>query len=107
VQAATGQSGVATDSPAPGAASGAASSAQNAPQKDSRSAPVPPSDATSTPKQAVMTVQEAEALAQANDLQACHDAAQRLRVAGVSMPPPLIALAALDVKFFGAQQPPQ
>jgi hypothetical protein len=98
---------VATDSPAPGAAPAAASSAQNAPQNDSRSAPVPPSDVTSTPKEAVMTVQEAEALAQANNLQACHDAAQEMRRAGVSMPPPLIALAALDVKFFGAPPPAQ
>src|SRR4051812_37021570 len=36
---------------------------------------------------------------------ACRDAAPQIRRAGVKMPEPLIVLAALDPKFFGAMQP--
>ena len=36
----------------------------------------------------------------------CRDAAQQIRRAGVKMPEPLMALAALDPKFFDAMQPP-
>ncbi len=96
----TGQNGVATDAPKPGKDNAAASgSASNAPQKDSRAAPVPPADVTSTPKEAVLTVEAAEQLASANDIAQCHKTAREMRVAGVAMPPPLMALAALDLQY--------
>ncbi|MDB5593932.1 MAG: hypothetical protein JWM36_893 [Hyphomicrobiales bacterium] len=44
-------------------------------------------------------VQEAEAAANAGDQLACRGAAQKMRRAGVALPLPLIALAALDPKF--------
>ncbi|MBA3448439.1 MAG: hypothetical protein H0T56_12700 [Pseudaminobacter sp.] len=98
-QAVTGQDGVATDAPKPSNENVAAGSVANAPQKDSRSAPLPPADVTSTPKESVITVEKAEELATANDIAVCQDMARRMRVAGVSMPPPLIALAALDLQY--------
>ena len=110
-QAVTGQDGVATDAPKEGKDNAAAGSGSvaNAPQKESRAAPVPPADVTSTPKESVMTVAAAEELAGGNDIAACQEMARKLRVAGVSMPPPLMALAALDLKYqqeAGAATPP-
>lgn len=106
-QKVTGQDGVATDAPAPSKEKVAAGSVANAPQKESRSAPLPPADVTSTPKESVMTVEEAETLAGTNDIGQCQDAARKMRVAGVAMPPPLIALTALDLQYqqAGAAQP--
>ncbi|WP_183097254.1 hypothetical protein [Mesorhizobium sp. YM1C-6-2] len=98
-QAVTGQTGVATDAPDPSKAKVAAGSVENAPQKDSLSAPVPPADVTSTPKESIITVEQAEELAAANDISQCQNAARKMRVAGVAMPPPLIALAALDSQY--------
>ena len=98
-QAITGQDGVATDAPDPSKAKVAAGSVANAPQKESRAAPLPPADVTSTPKESVITVEKAEELATANDIAVCQDMARQMRVAGVSMPPPLIALAALDLQY--------
>jgi hypothetical protein len=46
-----------------------------------------------------MSVADAEALAQAGDIAACRDATRKLRLAGVAVPPPLLALAALDLKY--------
>lgn len=99
----TGQKGVATDAPDSGGGEATASgSVQNAPQKDSRSAPTPAADVTSTPKESVLTVAAAEQLAAENDIAGCQKSAREMRVAGVEMPPPLMALAALDLKY---QQP--
>ena len=98
-QAVTGQDGVATDAPKPGGDKGAVGSVANAPQKESRSAPVPPADVTSTPKESVMTVEKAEELAATNDVALCQNLARQMRVAGVAMPPPLVALAALDLQY--------
>jgi hypothetical protein len=98
-QKVTGQSGVATDAPAPSKEKAAAGSVANAPQKESRSAPLPPADVASTPKDSVMTVAEAEKLAGTNDIGQCQGAARKMRVAGVAMPPPLIALTALDLQY--------
>lgn len=95
----TGQDGVATDAPQPGKDGGGSGSVANAPQKDTRSAPTPPADVTSTPKEAVLTVEAAEQLAGANDIAQCQKTAREMRVAGVAMPPPLIALAALDLQY--------
>ena len=97
-QAVTGQKGVATDAPAPGKDNADSGSVANAPQKDSRSAPTPPADATSTPRESVLTMEAAQQLADAGDDAQCQKMARKMRVAGVSMPPPLIALAALDLQ---------
>lgn len=99
-QAVTGQDGVATDAPDEEDAGQANSgSVANAPQKESRAAPVPPADVTSTPKESVLSVEEAQQLVDAGDLPRCQEKARAMRVAGVSMPPPLIALAALDLRY--------
>jgi len=101
-QQASGQSGPASESPKPNPTAAAPGSGQNAPQTAGLSAPVPAA-ATSTPKETIMSVPDAEALAATNDHQACRNAARKLRIAGVAVPPPLLALTALDPKFF---QPP-
>ncbi|PLU02541.1 hypothetical protein FB004_103263 [Sinorhizobium medicae] len=98
-QAVTGQDGVATDAPEPGKGKADAGSVANAPQKESRAAPLPPADVTSTPKESVLSVEEAQQLADANDIAQCQETAREMRVAGVAMPPPLIALAALDIRY--------
>ena len=98
-QKVTGQSGVATDSPEPSNDKVASGSATNAPQKESRAAPLPPSDTSSTPKDSVINVAKAEELAAANDIAQCQKTAREMRVAGVAMPPPLLALAALDLQY--------
>ena len=41
----------------------------------------------------------AKALASANDIAACQNAARELRLAGVAVPSPLLALAALDLQY--------
>ncbi|TNC11964.1 hypothetical protein FF100_17110 [Methylobacterium terricola] len=81
-QAAPAQAAPAQAAPAPAAA---APVAAPAPKKPS-------------PEQ----IAQVDAAAGANDIQACRAAARSMRVAGVVMPAPLIALAALDPKFFAA-----
>jgi hypothetical protein len=99
----SGQSGVAVNAPeqnsAPVSREG---TAEAAPQKSSRSAPVPNSS-QGTSKDSILSVQDAEELAKANNAQGCRDAAQKLRRAGVVMPPTLLALAALEPE--GPEQP--
>ena len=90
---------MATDAPKPSNEQVASGSATNAPQKESRAAPLPPADVTSTPKESVIDMAKAEELATANDIKVCQDAARKMRVAGVAMPPPLIALTALDLQY--------
>jgi hypothetical protein len=55
----------------------------------------------------VVSVAEAEGLAGARNQIACRDAARKMRIAGVAMPPPLLALTALDPKFYAPQPQPQ
>lgn len=108
-QAVTGQDGVATDAPEPDKGKADAGSVANAPQKESRAAPLPPADVTSTPKESVLSMEAAKQLADANDIAQCQKTAREMRVAGVAMPPPLIALAALDIRYqqnSGAVQEP-
>ncbi|MBB2961571.1 hypothetical protein [Methylobacterium sp. R2-1] len=62
--------------------------------------PPPPAAPAPSPKPDPATVEKIEAAAGANDLAACREAARSMRVAGVVMPPPLLALSALDLKFF-------
>lgn len=108
-QTVTGQKGVATDAPEPSNHNAAAGSVANAPQKESRSAPLPPADVASTPKESVITIEKAESLIATNDIAQCQSIARQMRVAGVAMPPPLMALAALDLKYqageTGSQEP--
>jgi hypothetical protein len=51
-------------------------------------------------------VEKVEAAARSHDIHQCRAAAQEMRRAGVTMPAPLLALAALDPKFFSPQQAP-
>lgn len=106
-QKVTGQGGVATDAPAPSKEKVAAGSVANAPQKESRSAPLPPADVTSTPKDSVATVEKVEELASGNNIAQCQNIARQMRVAGVDMPPPLIALTALDLQYQAGKAAPQ
>jgi hypothetical protein len=46
-----------------------------------------------------VSLQEAEALAQGNNIAGCRDAAQKVRRAGADMPPALIALAGLKLEL--------
>lgn len=78
--------------------------AQKAELKSSLSAPVP-TDPVSTPKDSVMSAAEAEDLASANDIAACRDAARELRLAGVAVPTPLLALTALDLRYHQSDAP--
>jgi hypothetical protein len=100
----TGQSGPAAESPEPNAEPAEAGTAENAPQRSSVSAPVP-TDPTSTPKDAVLSVAEAEELAEANDIAACQSASRELRLAGVAVPPPLLALTALNLQYHQTAEP--
>ncbi|MFC5068706.1 hypothetical protein [Flaviflagellibacter deserti] len=96
-QQASGQSGTAVEAPKAGPAP-APGQGQNAPQTSGMSAPTPtPPDPPK--KQASIKLDEAKAMADANDIPACHAAARKTRREGVDMPPALIALAALDLKY--------
>ena len=113
-QQASGQGGVGPEAPKPNAPAQQASgpnapqtsgqsapvppqgSGQNAPQTSGQSAPIPQGSTQSTPAQTAVTFEQAQALAEANDIKACRDATQKMRRAGVALPPALIALAALD-----------
>lgn len=97
-QAASGQDGPAHASPKQESGAKPETGAHKAELKSGLSAPTPKGP-KSTPKQSVMSVADAERLASANDIAACKDAARKLRLAGVAMPPPLLALAALDMKY--------
>ncbi len=65
-------------------------------------AKVPPGPGTPSPgpKPDQATVEKIETAAAANDQATCRAAARSMRVAGVVMPPPLLALSALDLKYF-------
>jgi len=51
-------------------------------------------------------VEKVQAVARDGDIGQCRVVAQEMRRAGISMPPPLLALAALDLKFFRTDQQP-
>lgn len=102
----SGQSGPAHGAPEPNPKQAAQGNVQNAPQTSSMSAPVP-TERSAPPKESVIAVADAQALAASNDLEACQGAARKLRLAGVAMPPPLIALTALDLRFHRTGAPTQ
>jgi hypothetical protein len=62
--------------------------------------------APSAPKPSAENVQQAEIAAGTNDLQGCRAAAQTMRRAGIVMPGPLLALAAMSPKLLEAASPP-
>jgi len=70
----------------------ASQAAKDAPTA-AKPAPAPHPDAA--------TVATVEAAAAADDQLGCRSAARTMRVQGVALPPPLLALAALDPKFYG------
>ena len=53
-----------------------------------------------------MKLEEAQALAAANNIAGCQEAARKMRREGVAMPAPLIALAALDPRFHAGGSAP-
>lgn len=88
------------------APSGAAAGAGPVPVSDQASrgvapsnvpAPQPPAPALPVaPKPTAAAIERVEAAARDNDVRGCRDVAQLMRRAGVAMPPPLLALAAMD-----------
>ncbi|MEF2549881.1 hypothetical protein VQ042_00680 [Aurantimonas sp. A2-1-M11] len=98
-QDASNQAGAAVEAPvdsnAPADTSG---NADNAPQTSGLSAPIP-SPTETTEKRPDVTLAEGRAMAEANDLAKCHSEIRRMRRAGIEMPPELIALAALDLRY--------
>ncbi len=79
-----------------------ASGPQGQAQAQSQATPAP-SGAPAQKKPSPEQVAQVDAAAGANDIQACRAAAQSMRKAGVVMPAPLLALSALDPKFFAQQ----
>jgi hypothetical protein len=77
---------------APGGQTGAQVSADRTQQNSSLSAPIPSSSSAGS---ANVTLADAEQLSSAGDQRSCQAAVQRMRRAGVALPPSLIALAAL------------
>lgn len=105
----SGQSGQITAS-GPGAA-GPQGDAQNkaAPAGSTATAtgaPAATPAAPAAPKPSAENVQQIENAAGANDLQGCRAAAQTMRRAGVVMPGPLLALAAMSPKLLEAASRP-
>lgn len=86
--------------PAPGKPAGNPADNPNARANAEAKLPPPPAATAPAPKPDPAVVAKIEAAAGANDLAACREAARSMRVAGVVMPPPLLALAALDLKYF-------
>jgi hypothetical protein len=61
-------------------------------QNSGQSTPIPNSQGAKTPE---LTIEQADAMLQANDQRACQKTVQDMRRAGVALPPALLALAAL------------
>lgn len=72
---------------------------QGAEQKTGAPAQSPPAPTVAS-TQGKVTLEQAEGLAAAHDLPGCRDATQTLRRAGAPLPAALIALGALDLKYF-------
>jgi hypothetical protein len=77
----------------PPSGQGAQASAQGAP---SATVTAPPSPI----KPSAIQIERVEAASRDHNIQGCRDAAQDMRRSGIAMPDVLLALAALDVKFF-------
>ncbi|MGU3359294.1 hypothetical protein ACLBWX_03060 [Methylobacterium sp. M6A4_1b] len=105
-QNASGQSGQITAS-GPGAA-GPQGDAQNrtAPGGSTATASGPVAEAPAAPAASEQTISEIRNLAEADDLRGCRKAAQGMRRAGIAMPGPLLALAAMAPERLGAPARP-
>ena len=104
-QQVTNQSAPAVEAPKETGAAPAAGSGQNAPQSSGISAPTPTAgDVIKKPP--TMTLAEGQALASANDISGCQAATRSMRRAGVDMPPALMTLAALDLRFLEQSSAP-
>jgi hypothetical protein len=91
------------DAPAaadPGAKAPASPADARAAANAGAKAPTPPAAAAPPTKPSPEDVAQAEAAVGANDPAACRAAVQTMRRAGVTVPSPLLALAALDLKLF-------
>lgn len=84
-------------------AGAAASPSGPAPQTSGQTAPIPQNRSSAQP--ASVTLEEASAYESANDLRACQQAVQKMRRAGVALPPGLLALAALRPELLTSGQP--
>jgi hypothetical protein len=69
-------------------------------------APSPAPSASPAANQSQVALEDAEALARGNDIAGCRAATQRLRMAGAPLPPALLALGALDLKYLEASAQP-
>ncbi|GEP05791.1 hypothetical protein [Methylobacterium oxalidis] len=91
-----------------GAAQPAQGAAQPGAQAEAKPPAAPPPAAPATPapppppKPTPDMIERVDAAARDNNISACRDAARQMRVAGIAMPAPLLALSALDPKFFEA-----
>ena len=90
--------------PPPASTDAAKAPASAAPPQQAAAAPAAPPAAPPPPKPTSAQIEKVEAAARDNNLQGCRDAAREMRKAGIVMPPPLLALAALDLKFFNRDQ---
>jgi hypothetical protein len=78
----------------------AGTDAQRGPANQAKDAPAATKPA-SAPHPDAATIAAVEAAAAADDQLGCRSAARTMRMHGVALPPPLLALAALDPKFYG------
>ncbi|WP_336488722.1 hypothetical protein [Methylobacterium nigriterrae] len=81
----------------PGAA-GPQGEAQKAAQAAPPAAPAAPAPPKPTPEM----IEQVDAAARDGNIAGCRDAARRMRLAGIPLPSPLLALAALDLKYLQA-----
>lgn len=92
------------------ATGGQQASGQGAPPSAGVAGQIPATQTPSTPAEAKFSLEAAEGLARENNLLRCREETQKMRRAGVKLPDALIALAALDPKFYpqaAAQPAPQ
>jgi hypothetical protein len=78
----------------------AGTDAQRGPANQAKDAPAATKPA-SAPHPDAAAIAAVEAAAAADDQLGCRSAARTMRMHGVALPPPLLALAALDPKFYG------
>jgi hypothetical protein len=90
--------------PIPADSRQAASGSPTAPAAPTAPSPAP--SASPAANQSQVALEDAEALARGNDVAGCRAATQRLRMAGAPLPPALLALGALDLKYLEASAQP-
>lgn len=88
------------------AAGSAKPTAQSAPSSPGQAVAKAGSAEPPAPKPTQENVQQVEAAARNNDLQGCRAVGQQMRRAGIAMPPPLIALSAMNPQLLEAAKLP-